>query len=65
MLAPDSQPYVTALNDTALAASLRTLLRDPAAGRIAGRANRARAEAECGQDRMFAGYAALFDGRAA
>jgi glycosyltransferase involved in cell wall biosynthesis len=62
MLAPESQPFVTALDDAALAASLRSLLRDPAARAAAGQANRDRAVAEYSQDRMFAAYAALFDG---
>lgn len=62
MLAEENQPQLSAPDDAALAASLLALLRDPAGRARIGAANRAKALREFDQERMFAAYAALFDG---
>jgi glycosyltransferase involved in cell wall biosynthesis len=53
---------VTPLDDAALAGALGALLDAPELRARLGAANRARAEREYGQERMFQAYAALFDG---
>jgi len=62
MLAVGNACYVTALDDAALATSLRTLLDHSALRRTLGVANRVKAEAEFGQAQMFKSWAAVFDG---
>jgi glycosyltransferase involved in cell wall biosynthesis len=62
MLAEANAPWVGPRDDAALAASLAALLRDPAQRPRIGAANRARALTAFDQQRMFAAYAALFDG---
>ncbi len=62
MLAPANRAYVTALDDAALAASLRALIGQSALRRQLGAANRARAEREFDQTSMFAAWAKVFDG---
>ena len=62
MLAPANRCYVTALDDAALASSLRSLIDRSALRRELGVANRARAEQEFDQARMFSAWAAVFDG---
>ena len=52
-------------DDAALAGSLAALLDDAELRSRVGAANRARALATFDQERMFAAYAALFDGAAA
>jgi glycosyltransferase involved in cell wall biosynthesis len=62
MLAEANAPCVVPRDDAALASSLATLLGDaPLRARI-GTANRAKAMQAFGEERMFAAYAALFDG---
>jgi glycosyltransferase involved in cell wall biosynthesis len=62
MLAAENGCFVTALNDAALAASLQTLLDQGALRRALGAANRAKAEIEFGQAKMFEAWAGVFDG---
>ena len=62
MLAPANRSYVTALDDAALADSLRALIDRSALRRELGIANRARAEQEFDQAKMFSAWAAVFDG---
>ncbi len=62
MLPSESQAYVTTCDDAALASALRALLVSPHARTAAAAANRARAEADFDQQRMFDAYAALYDG---
>jgi glycosyltransferase involved in cell wall biosynthesis len=62
MLAEANAPWVGPRDDAALAASLAALLDDAALRARIGAANRARALAAFDQERMFAAYAALFDG---
>lgn len=63
MLAAENGPYVTALDDAALAAALRALIDHGALRRALGAANRAKAEREFDQARMFQAWAAVFDGK--
>jgi glycosyltransferase involved in cell wall biosynthesis len=63
MLAEANRPFVTALDDAALAGAIRTLVDDAALRRRLGAANRAKAVAEFGQARMLAAWGALLDGR--
>jgi len=62
MLAVANGPYVTALDDAALAASLRALLEQDRLRRTLGAANRVKAEQEFDQAKMFEAWAAVFDG---
>jgi len=62
MLAEENAPWIAPRDDAALAASLTALLDDAALRSRIGAANRARALAAFDQERMFAAYAALFDG---
>ncbi len=62
MLADANAPYVTALDDAALAAGLQALLGQAGLRQALGAANRARAEQEFNQDAMFRAWAAAFDG---
>jgi glycosyltransferase involved in cell wall biosynthesis len=65
MLAQENRPFVVAKDATALAGALLSVLCQPALRAAVGAANRARAVAQFDQERMFASYAALFDGLAA
>jgi glycosyltransferase involved in cell wall biosynthesis len=62
MLAEANRRFVTAREDAALAGALAALLGDPALCHALGRANRARAEAEYDQERMFSDYADVLIG---
>jgi len=61
MLAPENQPHVVPLDDAALAAALRPLVRDAALRARLGQANRAKAERDYDQEAMFQAHAALLD----
>ena len=63
MLSPDNAPFVSALDDAALADALRPLLADPALRAQVGAANHAHATRYYDQETMFQAYAALLDGR--
>lgn len=62
VLAGANAPYVTALNDAALAAGLRALLEQAGLRQALGLANLAKAEREFNQEAMFRAWAAAFDG---
>ncbi len=62
MLAAANGPYITTLDDAALAAALRTLLQQDGLRRTLGAANRTKAEQEFNQATMFQAWAAVFDG---
>jgi len=62
MLAVGNGPYVTALDDAALAAGLRALLEQDGLRRAIGAANRVKAKQEYDQVKMFQAWAAVFDG---
>ncbi len=62
MLSADNAPYLAACDDTALADSLRNLLRDPGARQRVGQANRAQVRETYTEAAMFRQYAALFEG---
>lgn len=64
MVTADNRPFITRLDDAALADAIATLVRDAELRHRLGTANRAKAVAEFDQQRMVAAYAALFDGRA-
>lgn len=59
MLSSANRPFVTRLEAGALAGALGALVQDPALRAALGRANRARAEAEYDELRMFDTYAGL------
>ena len=63
MLAPQNASHIATLDDAGLAAGLRSLVAQPALRAEFGAANRARAAEKYDQARMFATYAALFDGQ--
>jgi len=63
MLAPENEPFVTPLDETAMAAALTVLLRDPERRADLGAANRAKAARDFGQDAMFQRYRALWLGQ--
>lgn len=60
MLADANRPFVTALNEAALAGAITALLRNPALRLDIGAKNRAKAEQDYDQEAMFQAYAALF-----
>jgi glycosyltransferase involved in cell wall biosynthesis len=62
MLAPENQAFVTPLDETALAAAIAALARDPSLRSRVGQANRVRAGAEFDQAEMVTAWGALFDG---
>ncbi len=62
MLAPANGTYVTALDDADLAMGLRALLEQDGLRRGLGAANRAKAEQDFDQAKMFQAWAAVFDG---
>jgi glycosyltransferase involved in cell wall biosynthesis len=61
MLPPEAAPWITALDDAALARALADLLNDPSQRSLLGQANRARAETAFDQNVMFAAWKRLFD----
>jgi glycosyltransferase involved in cell wall biosynthesis len=61
ILPQQQRPYITPLDDTALATALKTLLDNPILRTSLGQANRTRAEAEYTDKKMFAGWQALFE----
>ena len=66
LVAEENAPFVTPLGDEdAFAAALRTIGSDDALAARLGAANRARAEAAFGLDRMIEAHAALWDAVAA
>ncbi len=65
MLSDENRPFVVARDVAALGEALRTLLDDRPLRQRLGAANRARAEAAYGQERMFQNYANLFHSVAA
>ncbi len=62
MVAPENLRWLCERDDGALAEGLADALGDAAGRREVGAANRAKAEREYPQERMFAAYAGLFDG---
>lgn len=62
MLSEANRPHVAALDDAALAAALRPLLRQTALRLAIGQANRAKVELEHDEETMFAAHASLIDG---
>ena len=64
MLPAVQRPFITVNDPAPLGDALATLLGDAPLRQALGAANRARAEAEYGQQRMLDGWAALFDGAA-
>jgi glycosyltransferase involved in cell wall biosynthesis len=62
MLAPENRPFVSPLDDAALAVSMARLLADPALRTRIGAANAARARTEYDEAAMVAAYDALFAG---
>jgi glycosyltransferase involved in cell wall biosynthesis len=64
MLAEENGPFVTRLDDAALAGALSALAGDPAARRRIGLANLAKAGRDFGQAAMFAAHGALWRGAA-
>jgi glycosyltransferase involved in cell wall biosynthesis len=63
ILPQQQRPYITPLNDTALATALKTLLDNPTLRTSLGQANRTRAEAEYTDKKMFAAWQCLFDAK--
>lgn len=63
MLAEPNRPYVTAVDDGALAAAIAGLLADAALRQRIGSANAAKARAEYDEAAMIAAYDALYAGR--
>jgi glycosyltransferase involved in cell wall biosynthesis len=62
MLAEANAPFVTALEDAALAQALLALVTDPALRQVLGAANRDKARRDFDQAAMFAAHAALWRG---
>ena len=65
MVAEANGPFITRLNDTALADALAGLIANPAVRRRIGSANQAKAEHDFDQAAMFAAHGALWRGDAA
>lgn len=61
MLPPSARPLLAARDDAALAAALRGPVLDPAMRARLGAENRAKAEQDFDQERMFAAFAARYD----
>jgi len=64
MVATENAPFITGLEDSALAGSLRTLLSDLSLRRRIGHANLIKARREFDQAAMFAAHGALWEGTA-
>jgi glycosyltransferase involved in cell wall biosynthesis len=64
MVAERNVPFITALDDAALATALQRLAADPALRRQIGAANRDKAERDFDEATMFAAHAALWRGDA-
>ncbi|WP_149537286.1 glycosyltransferase [Siccirubricoccus phaeus] len=62
MLAPENLPHLAARDPAALAAALRPLLLDAALRARLGAANRAKAERDYDQEKMYQAYAGLIEG---
>jgi glycosyltransferase involved in cell wall biosynthesis len=62
MVAAENFPYVTRLDDVALAGALAVLLADPAACRRIGHANLVKARQDFDEAAMFAAYGAFWRG---
>jgi glycosyltransferase involved in cell wall biosynthesis len=62
MLAPENAAFLASRDDAALAGAIKALLLQPAPRRELGAANRAKALRDYDEERMFAAYAAIFDG---
>ena len=60
MLTAENRPFVVARDAAALAGAMAALLANPERRQAIGAANRARAEREYDQEKMFRAYAALF-----
>jgi glycosyltransferase involved in cell wall biosynthesis len=64
MVAEENAPFITALNDSALATALVALVADPSARQRIGAANLTKARRDFDQAAMFAAHAALWRGDA-
>jgi glycosyltransferase involved in cell wall biosynthesis len=64
MVAAENRPFITPLDETALATAIASLVGDPALRQRVGTANHAKAVAEFGQAGMITAWRALFDGGA-
>ena len=64
MLSEENHPYLVDRDAGRLATAISILLSDPHCAAIIGAANARRAASKFSQDRMFADYGALFDGKA-
>jgi glycosyltransferase involved in cell wall biosynthesis len=64
MVATENRPFITPLDETALATAIAALVSDPALRERVGAANRAKAVAEFGQVTMIAAWRTFFDGTA-
>jgi glycosyltransferase involved in cell wall biosynthesis len=62
MVSPENAPFISALEDEALAGALRALLADSGLRDRVGAANRTQATLYYDQETMFHAYAALLDG---
>jgi glycosyltransferase involved in cell wall biosynthesis len=64
MVAAENRPFITALNETALAGAIASVALDPALRQRLGAANHAKVVDEFDQAGMIAAWRALFDGTA-
>jgi glycosyltransferase involved in cell wall biosynthesis len=64
MVAAENRPFITPLDETALAKAIASLISDPALRQRVGAANREKAVAEFGQVGMIAAWRTLFDSTA-
>ncbi len=62
MVAPENRPFVTPIDETALAAAIETLLADPDRCARIGAANAAKARSAYAEEAMIAAYDALYGG---
>jgi len=62
MVAPDNRPFVTPVDEAALAAAISGLLADPERCRRIGAANASKARADFAESAMIAAYDALYSG---
>lgn len=63
MVAPENRPFVTPIDETALAVAIETLLTDPDRRARIGAANAAKARSAYAEEAMIAAYDALYSGR--